>query len=114
MFPTGSCHRPSAFASFCGSPECSSCRSSLMLAGKLGGVRLSSQHDFLPGYAPWMIVRWRFRAVCLNIPSESLAKRYWIAQVVLLVGVSILPSDVPEHTLRKTGKGLVSSSLRLM
>src|SRR6266540_175397 len=42
MFPIGSCLQPSALASFCISPECSSCRSSLMFAGKLGGVRFSS------------------------------------------------------------------------
>jgi len=37
--------------------------------------------------------------------KKLLAKKYWIAQVVLLVRVSALPSDVPEHTLRKTGEG---------
>src|SRR6266542_2891954 len=43
MFPTGSCHQPSALASFCDSPESPPCRSSLMLAGKLGGVHVVRQ-----------------------------------------------------------------------
>ena len=73
-----------------------------MLAGKLGGVRLSSQHDLLPGYAPWMIVSVEDPS-CMSEHTlrKLLAKKYWIAQVVLLIRVSVLPSDVPEHTLRK-------------
>ena len=37
-FSVGLCHQPSALASFCCSSESSSCRSSLMFAGKLGGA----------------------------------------------------------------------------
>src|SRR6266540_368616 len=43
MFPTGSCHKPSALASFCYSPESPPCRSSLIFAGKLGGVQVIRQ-----------------------------------------------------------------------
>src|SRR6266542_624899 len=43
MFSTGSCHHPSALASFGCSPESPPCRSSLMFAGKLGGVQVVRQ-----------------------------------------------------------------------
>src|SRR5438132_10336411 len=43
MFPTRSCHQPSALASFCCSPESPPCRSSLMFAGKLGDVQVVRQ-----------------------------------------------------------------------
>ena len=65
-----------------------------MLAGKLGGVRLFSLIRQVedPSGMPEHTLR-KLSEEVLDYPSSSPGR------------VSILLSDVPEHTLRKTGKG---------
>src|SRR6266542_3186532 len=84
MFPTGSCHQPSALASFCCSPESPPCRSSLMFAGKLGGVQVVRQVED----------RWFDASESFGEAIETLDRWSWPSCVGSgpLIGAPCLPS----------------------